>query len=57
MWALAPAVLGVGSNLVLAAKKANPKSDTSALEKQINELVYKLYDLTEAEIAIIENRK
>lgn len=36
------------------AKAANPKADTSALEKQIDEMVYKLYDLTEEEIKIIE---
>ncbi|MCX7929095.1 MAG: class I SAM-dependent DNA methyltransferase, partial [Patescibacteria group bacterium] len=29
--------------------------DTSELEKQIDQLVYQLYDLTEEEIAIIEN--
>jgi len=39
---------------ILAAKAANPKADTSALEKQIDVLVYKLYELTEEEIAIIE---
>jgi len=39
---------------ILAAKAANPKADTSVLEKQIDELVYKLYELTEEEIAIIE---
>ena len=31
--------------------------DTTDLEKQIDKLVYKLYDLTEDEIAIIENKK
>jgi hypothetical protein len=31
-----------------------PNADTSALERQIDEMVYKLYDLTEDEIAIIE---
>ncbi|NLJ08545.1 MAG: hypothetical protein GX437_12855 [Sphingobacteriales bacterium] len=40
---------------ILTAKKANPQADTTALEKQIDTLVYQLYDLTEAEIAIIEN--
>ncbi len=40
---------------ILTAKKTNPKADTTALEKQIDELVYKLYELTEEEIAIIEN--
>ena len=39
---------------ILSAKAANPKADTSALERQIDEMVYKLYDLTEEEIAIIE---
>jgi adenine-specific DNA-methyltransferase len=39
---------------ILDAKKVNPNVDTSKLEKQIDELVYKLYDLTEDEIAIIE---
>ncbi|NUM32360.1 MAG: DUF559 domain-containing protein [Bacteroidetes bacterium] len=40
---------------ILDTKRANPNADTSQLEKQIDELVYKLYDLTEEEIAIIEN--
>jgi len=40
---------------ILSTKKANPNADTSKLEKQIDELVYKLYDLTDEEIAIIEN--
>jgi len=42
---------------ILDNKNRNPKSDTSKLEKQIDELVYKLYDLTEEEIAIIENKE
>ena len=42
---------------ILAAKAANPKADTSALEKQIDDMVYKLYELTEEEKAIIENKK
>jgi len=40
---------------ILTAKQGNPKAYTSALEKQINALVYKLYELTDEEIAIIEN--
>ncbi len=40
---------------ILSAKSLNPKADTSVLEKQIDEIVYKLYDLTEEEIAIIES--
>lgn len=41
---------------VLTAKKTDPDSDTSALEAQIDQLVYKLYGLTEEEIAIVEGR-
>jgi len=39
---------------ILSAKATNPKADTSELEKQIDEMVYKLYELTDDEIAIIE---
>ncbi|MDE5581857.1 MAG: Eco57I restriction-modification methylase domain-containing protein [Treponemataceae bacterium] len=42
---------------ILAAKKANTNADTSDLEKQIDVLVYKLYDLTGEEIGIIERQK
>jgi hypothetical protein len=42
---------------ILATKKDNPQADTSDWEKEIDGLVYKLYDLTEEEIRIIENRK
>jgi hypothetical protein len=35
-------------------KKQNPQADTSALEREIDQLVYKLYDLTSDEIDIIE---
>ena len=38
-------------------EKKQQKQDTSDLEKQIDEMVYKLYDLTAEEIAIIENKK
>lgn len=41
---------------ILAVKSKNPETDTSALEKQIDELVYKLYDLTEEEIKIVEHQ-
>lgn len=40
---------------ILSAKKANPQADTSALEAEIDRLVYKLYDLTEDEVKIIES--
>jgi adenine-specific DNA-methyltransferase len=42
-------------NQILSAKKQNPEADTSQLEKEIDQLVYKLYDLTEEEIKIIES--
>ncbi|OFY95547.1 MAG: hypothetical protein A3K10_00935 [Bacteroidetes bacterium RIFCSPLOWO2_12_FULL_31_6] len=37
---------------VLEMKKSN--KDSSSLEKQINEMIYKLYDLTEEEIKIVQ---
>lgn len=39
---------------VLIAQKANPQADTSPLEREIDQLVYELYELTEEEIGIIE---
>ncbi len=39
---------------ILAAKQHNAKSDTGALEREIDELVYALYSLTQEEIALIE---
>jgi type II restriction/modification system DNA methylase subunit YeeA len=42
---------------ILAAKKENHAADTSEWEKEIDSLVYKLYDLTEEEIAIVERRQ
>jgi len=42
-------------NQILSTKKSDPTTDTSALEKEIDQLVYKLYGLTEEEIRIIEN--
>jgi len=41
-------------NKILAAKKQNPQTDTGEWEKEIDRLVYKLYNLTEEEIKIIE---
>lgn len=41
-------------NEIIELKKQNPSVDTTALEAQIDQLVYQLYDLTEEEIAIIE---
>ena len=42
---------------ILEAKQANPDADTSALENEIDKLVYELYNLTEDEIAIVEGKK
>jgi len=39
---------------ILAAKAADPVADTTALEREIDEIVYRLYGLTEEEIAIVE---
>ncbi|MCK9401650.1 MAG: N-6 DNA methylase [Bacteroidales bacterium] len=39
---------------ILAAKKSDPHADTSALENEIDQLVYGLYGLTEEEIRIVE---
>ena len=39
---------------ILKSKQKNPFSDTSGYEKQIDEIVYNLYELTKEEIEIIE---
>ncbi len=39
---------------ILELKNQNPEADTSSIEKEIDQLVYQLYNLTEAEIEIIE---
>jgi hypothetical protein len=41
-------------NQILAAKAANSAADTSAQEREIDQLVYQLYGLTEEEIRIVE---
>jgi REP element-mobilizing transposase RayT len=41
---------------ILAAKKRDPKADTTAWERKIDRLVYELYGLTEDEIAIVEGK-
>ncbi len=41
---------------VLVAKADDPTADTVKLENKIDEVVYQLYGLTEAEIAIVEGR-
>jgi len=39
---------------ILAAKKQNPQTDTGEWENEIDRLVYRLYELTEEEVKIIE---
>ena len=39
---------------ILSDKRENESNNTTALETQIDQLVYKLYDLTEEEIKIVE---
>ncbi len=41
---------------ILTAKKEDPNANTSALEKQIAEMVYALYGLSPEEIAIVERK-
>ncbi|MFM8008139.1 MAG: TaqI-like C-terminal specificity domain-containing protein, partial [Dolichospermum sp.] len=43
-------------NQILTAKKSDPKADTTALEAEIDQLVYQLYGLTEEEIQIVEGK-
>ncbi|MDT7542287.1 MAG: hypothetical protein QOE33_2191, partial [Acidobacteriota bacterium] len=42
---------------ILAAKRDDPQADTSKLEREIDHLVYQLYELTADEIAIVEGRE
>jgi len=42
---------------ILSAKKRDPTPDTAALEKQIDKMVYELYELTPEEIEIVEGKK
>jgi hypothetical protein len=39
---------------IISSKKQNPEVETNQLEKEIDKLVYELYNLTEEEIKIIE---
>jgi len=39
---------------ILTQKKENPQSDTKELEREIDTMVYKLYELSEEEIRIVE---
>ncbi len=42
---------------ILTTKRGHPSADTSALESEINRLVYQIYGLTEDEIKMVEGRK
>jgi hypothetical protein len=41
----------------LTAKKRDPEADTAALEREIDQRVYQLYDLTPEEIDIVEGMR
>lgn len=42
---------------ILVSKKVNPDTNTKHLEKQIDQMVYKLYGLTKEETAIVERSR
>jgi len=42
---------------ILATKASDPSADTSALEREIDEIVYRLYGLTEEEVRIVKGGK
>ena len=44
------------ANHIISAKQSNPQADTRAWEAEIDSLVYALYGLTPAEIALVEGR-
>jgi len=41
---------------ILVAKRADPQADMSALEGEIDQLVYQLYGLSEDEVRIVEGK-
>ena len=41
---------------ILSNKVASPGADVSALERQIDQLVYQLYGLTKEEIGVVEGK-
>ena len=41
---------------ILKIKNKNSSEDVHEIEEEIDKIVYKLYDLTEEEIRIVENR-
>ncbi|WP_112087136.1 hypothetical protein [Flavobacterium lacus] len=47
-------VIGDKLDLILKLKQSNPTADTSALEREIDLMVYELCGLSEEEIGIME---
>ena len=43
-------------DLILSKKAKNPNNDTEGLEKEIDDIVYRLYGLTEEEILVVEGK-
>jgi len=43
-------------NQILSIKSQNPDADTLCIEKNIDQIIYKIYELDEKEICLIENR-
>ena len=46
--------LRYSADQILSAKASDPGADTRELEREIDQLVYALYGLTEEEIGIVE---
>ena len=46
--------LGGPPDRILKAKRANPAADVAALEREIDDRVYRLYGLSKDEIKIVE---
>ncbi|GAA7420444.1 hypothetical protein ID0987_04470 [Helicobacter pylori] len=47
----------MGAQQILQIKEKDPKKNTQELEKEIDALVYQLYNLTDEEIKIIEGEQ
>jgi len=47
-------VISSNAKKIIELKKNNPNADTSALEREIDRLVYGLYGLTEEEVEVVE---
>jgi hypothetical protein len=46
-------VTSISPNKILATKKRDPEANTTAWEREIDRLVYKLHDMTPEEIALV----